>query len=152
MKKQAPKEKILHFAIYLKECNPEHKSYIKHVHKVDSLGKILNPFGENSNGGDLALYFLTNENMIYRKRLKKEILLHLIRHIPTRIYKAEFRDLTLGEYAVQQCILGNMDAEEFLPDECWLALLKKGSTQFDEVIEDEAHPFHLSQSKILSRP
>jgi hypothetical protein len=150
MQKQLIKKKMLHFAIYLKDCNPSTAKKVKEVNGADRLGKIINPFEESKNGGDLALYFLGAENTNARKELKEEILLHLLTHMPKRIYKAPKRDMTLGEYAVQQCMWMAMDPAEYLPDSCWLALMKKGSTQFDEVRDDPSHPFHKQHRKILN--
>lgn len=136
-------------AIYLKDTNPAHHKYIKATHKLNNKGEILDILKENENGGDLILYFMTNANIEYRKKLGESRLLHLIEKTPEKIYKAPKRDMTLGEYAVQQCILGGHDPAEFLPDSCWIALKKKGSTQFDELFEDETNPLYGPHLKIV---
>jgi len=137
-------------AIYLKDINPDHQKYIKKIHKLNNKGEILDVFTENGSGGDLALYFLSNENLAVRQKLGEARMKYLIENTQTKIYKAPHRDMTLGEYAVQQCLLAKMDPAKFLPDSCWLALQKKGSTQFDEVIENEGDPHHVPHSKIVN--
>jgi hypothetical protein len=137
-------------AIYLKDTNPIHHKYVKQLHKINNKGEILDILHEGDKGGDLALYFLGNENISYRQKLGEDRLLHLIKSIPAKIYLAPHRNMTLGEYAVQQCLLAKMEPAEFLPDSCWLALAEKGSTQFEEIIQNEADPFHVPHSKIVN--